>query len=144
MLPKDISRLAVFSYPDLTPITYFSDLRSYDGEHYGDRLSDLNTSDFDGQDGREGRSVRRLESMSYDDPPEPRTLPGEDGLCLEIWDDRNYKPDGEEEEADDFYERMFEDFDDNAPEGSLQSVNWTAGLVIERTKTGGVWRYAIE
>ena len=83
--------------------------------------------------------------MSYhlpDEPPEPRTLPGEDGLGLEIWDDRNYRPDGEEEEAEDFYERIFEDFDDHAPEGSLQSVNWTAGLVIERTKTGGVWRYA--
>ena len=137
-LPKDITRLAVFSYPDLTPISYFGDLRSYDGEYYGDRLACLNTSDLGGQDGREGRSLHRLESMSYhlpDDPPEPRTLPGEDGLGLEVWDDRSYRADGKEEEGEDFYERIFEDFDDNVPEGSLQSVNWTAGLVIERTRT---------
>ena len=148
VLPKDISRLAVFSYPDLTPITYFGDVRSYDGEHYGDRLSLLSTSDFDGQDGREGRSLQRLEiSNYYDEPPEPRTLPGEDGLCLEIFDDRNYKPPvdgaGEQEEAEDFRYPMFEDFDANAPDGSLQSVNWIGGFVMERTKTGGVWRYAV-
>ena len=45
-------------------------------------------------EGREGREVHRLERMSYQLPgePEQQTLPGEDGLGLEIWDDHNYKP----------------------------------------------------
>ena len=90
-LPKDITRLAVFSYPDLEPLTYFGDLRPHDGEHYVDRTSILRTEDFEGQDGEEGRSINRLEITSWHDPPEPRTMPGEDGLGIEIWDDRNYK-----------------------------------------------------
>ena len=94
-LPKDITRLAVFSYPDLTPITYFGDLRSHGGEHYGDRLSLLDAYDFHGHDGREDNPLQRRERMSYasgDAPPEPQTLPGEDGLCLEFYGDRNYEP----------------------------------------------------
>ena len=91
VLPKDITRLAVFSYPDLTPLTYFGDLRPGEGEHYGG-TSLLEAQDFDGQGGRDGRSLMRVERSDWymDGPTEIKHMPGEDGLGLEIWDDRNW------------------------------------------------------
>ena len=33
--PEEIQRLAVFSYPELTPLSYFGNLETQDGECYG-------------------------------------------------------------------------------------------------------------
>jgi len=51
-----------------------------------------------------------------------------------------------EEEPGEFYANMWDDYggdahDDDAPDGTYQHVYWTDGLLIERTKYNGVWKY---
>jgi len=63
--------------------------------------------------------------------------------CAKAMDDHD---DDEAEDPSDFYASVWDDYsggmhDDDAPEGAYQTCYWTDGVLIERTKVKGVWKY---
>ena len=63
--------------------------------------------------------------------------------CAKAMDDHD---DDEAEDPSDFYDALWDDYsggmhDDDAPEGAYQTCYWTDGVLIERTKVKGVWKY---
>ena len=80
--PEGIKRLAVFSYPELTPLSYFGSLDTQDGECYGDMTLMRSASPCDDEP-REWAAVYLGEETPRGEIP-LRQLPGENGLGLAI------------------------------------------------------------
>lgn len=100
--PRSITRLLCFDSEDFSPVIFFGDLDSYDGEYYG-LVNSLRGADFGGQERMGGREWYREERLAEvdsdweDEEDEDEKWPGEAGLGLEIWTDEG-PWNGEEDE----------------------------------------------
>ena len=81
--PEEIQRLAVFSYPELTPLSYFGNLETQDGECYGNMTMMRSASPCDVEP-REWTAWYLSEIDSTGEILPRQQLPGENGLGLEI------------------------------------------------------------